>query len=107
MYKVPFRRTKTDRAVSLRMTTLLTNFAKYGNPNGDPTSPLLDFVWDPVSAEFQQRHLIFSANPEQSDNLNSDTIKKFSPYYQKLSRYFCDDKFWSTGKSDTEKSESD
>ena len=98
MFKVPFRRTKLDHEVGLLMTTMLTNFAKFGNPNGDPFLPasfLFDFVWEPVSDEFPQRHLVISsAKPELRENLNKPTIEKFSTHYQKLTRYFCDDKFW-------------
>uniref|UniRef100_A0A914PRJ4 Carboxylesterase type B domain-containing protein n=1 Tax=Panagrolaimus davidi TaxID=227884 RepID=A0A914PRJ4_9BILA len=103
MFKVPFHRTKLDHSVGLEMTTLITNFAKYGNPNGNPILPetfLYDFVWEPVTSEYPQRHLIISSKSVLNEEFGKPSLVKFSPYYQKLTQYFCDDKFW-INKSDT------
>jgi hypothetical protein len=47
------------------MTSLFTNFAKYGNPNGsDPSSSRFNFDWKPVSTEHPDQHLVISDNAE-------------------------------------------
>uniref|UniRef100_A0A0N5C6P0 COesterase domain-containing protein n=1 Tax=Strongyloides papillosus TaxID=174720 RepID=A0A0N5C6P0_STREA len=50
-YFVPFTRTKADKKVSFFMTTAITNFAKYGNPNGSNNEGICNIVWDPVKMD--------------------------------------------------------
>uniref|UniRef100_A0AC34R7N4 Carboxylesterase type B domain-containing protein n=1 Tax=Panagrolaimus sp. JU765 TaxID=591449 RepID=A0AC34R7N4_9BILA len=60
MYMMPFTKTANDKIVENIFTKLYTNFAKFGNPNGDPRYPannILDITWEPVTDEYPEKHL--------------------------------------------------
>ena len=69
MFVGPYVRTAKDKKVTKTICTLLTNFAKSGNPNGK-SEDLESFQWLPISKEFPDRHLIIKANPEMKESLD-------------------------------------
>lgn len=74
----PWKRSKDDLRVSNIVTTMWTNFAKYGNPN----SVKFDFTWDPVTAETPGRHLLITPKPHMIDKLEDDErVRRLSPLF--------------------------
>lgn len=65
---LPFTFDELDLKMVDLMTTLFTNFAKYGNPNGEATSPLGAEEWLPATIDEPQRHLQISLEPKMSSN---------------------------------------
>jgi hypothetical protein len=66
-------------------TRLLTNFAKYGNPNDKE----FDFEWKPVSAEKPSQHLAICENSAFKEELDIKYYDKLLPvleaFYSTLS----------------------
>uniref|UniRef100_F1L8X1 Esterase n=2 Tax=Ascaris TaxID=6251 RepID=F1L8X1_ASCSU len=62
VFVMPYFKTSDDRRVSNVMTRLWTSFVKYGDPNKstDPTDEALNFVWEAVSEDEEERHLRIS-----------------------------------------------
>ncbi|CAI4233060.1 unnamed protein product [Auanema sp. JU1783] len=57
---------ETDKAVLSTMTDRVTNFVKFGNPNGE--HGCTDEVeWQPASADHPQRHLVILENSRMAD----------------------------------------
>lgn len=71
----PWRRSADDVAVRDLVTTMWTNFAKYGNPN----TVRLGLEWAPVSATAPSRHLAIRPEPEMREQLPAaDRVHRLS-----------------------------
>uniref|UniRef100_A0A914QZX3 Carboxylesterase type B domain-containing protein n=1 Tax=Panagrolaimus davidi TaxID=227884 RepID=A0A914QZX3_9BILA len=75
----PHFRTINDRKVTDIISTLFTNFAKCGNPNGNekfPSPILFDFDWEPITSEISQKCLNINVEPKMEEiNDNSKCMK--------------------------------
>ncbi|KAI6190370.1 hypothetical protein M3Y97_00110500 [Aphelenchoides bicaudatus] len=63
IYISPWYKTKADLQVQDIITRMFANFAKSGDPNGDPTTKEFNFKWEPVSFEKPEAHLVIRAEP--------------------------------------------
>jgi carboxylesterase type B len=84
MFITPWRRTKADRQVLNTTTRLWTNFAKYGNPNGDPIMAQreFDFNWEPVTSNEPERHLLVQNLPVLKERLDNKRIERLGPLFE-------------------------
>ncbi|CAD5223910.1 unnamed protein product [Bursaphelenchus okinawaensis] len=74
----PWRRTKEDIKVRNMITTMWTNFAKYGNPN----SVRFDFNWAPSTIENPGQHLVITERPQMRTEFEFEQrVKKLSPFF--------------------------
>uniref|UniRef100_A0A914BZG4 Carboxylesterase type B domain-containing protein n=1 Tax=Acrobeloides nanus TaxID=290746 RepID=A0A914BZG4_9BILA len=66
---VDFKFNEDDNKMIGIMTQMWTNFAKYGDPNGDPSKPesILPFQWEAASNEHPRRYLSIKLAPEMKD----------------------------------------
>ncbi|KAH7731513.1 Protein Y71H2AM.13 [Aphelenchoides avenae] len=62
-----------DRRMMELTTRLWTNFAKYGNPNGDPDDheSTIPFEWLPATKEHPSRYLSIKMEPEMKEKFHS------------------------------------
>ena len=80
MFVGPYVRTAKDKKVTKTICTLLTNFAKFGNPNGQ-NDDFESFQWLPISKEFPERFLIIKSNPEMKDSLEHERFVKQAAHF--------------------------
>ncbi|CAD5231367.1 unnamed protein product [Bursaphelenchus xylophilus] len=74
----PWKRSKEDIKVRNLITTMWTNFAKYGNPN----SVRFDFNWAPATKESLGKHLVIKEKPEMRLEYDfEERVKKLSPSF--------------------------
>uniref|UniRef100_A0A7E4ZYY6 COesterase domain-containing protein n=1 Tax=Panagrellus redivivus TaxID=6233 RepID=A0A7E4ZYY6_PANRE len=99
IFRMKYKPTPVDLEVSEKMQRAITNFAKYGNPNGDPLYPAscpYSFSWEPVTKENPCRNLRVSPTPIVTDDLPNDYIVKLSPLHAKYAEVYADEKYWKT-----------
>lgn len=84
MFVTPWRRTKADRQVLDSTTRMWTNFAKYGNPNGDPVMAKrdFDFNWEPVTADQPERHLVIQKDAYTKERLDTRRVERLAPMFE-------------------------
>ena len=101
LFLMPYKKTPNDIKVVDTFTTIFTNFAKYGDPNGNPENPkkLLKFYWDPLSEEQPETFLRILPSPVKAKEFKTRRIERFAGFYAKLSRYFSDKKLQESCKS--------
>ncbi|GMT19755.1 hypothetical protein PFISCL1PPCAC_11052 [Pristionchus fissidentatus] len=59
---------ENDRKMADMFSTAFTNFAKYGDPNGAPSTSDLPVRWEPATRENEERHYNFDLQPEMCDS---------------------------------------
>lgn len=79
-------KTKADRRVTDITTKMWTNFARYGNPNGDPKSKFkeFEFDWKPVTSENAEQHLVIKDGPKFEEKLEATYFDKLLPVLEAL-----------------------
>jgi carboxylesterase type B len=80
IYMSPWYKTKADRKVQNIITTMLCNFAKFGDPNSNE----FDFKWDQISPESPDQHLVIKAEPVMRKEANIDRIERLSSAFELL-----------------------
>uniref|UniRef100_A0A0N4ZS21 COesterase domain-containing protein n=1 Tax=Parastrongyloides trichosuri TaxID=131310 RepID=A0A0N4ZS21_PARTI len=86
-YFVPFTRTKADKKVSFYITTTMTNFAKYGNPNGNNNEGVCNVIWDPVVMDptgFKFNFLKITKDMHMMANYAHDRLVHITKFYRYL-----------------------
>ena len=85
MFVAPYIRTMKDRKVTNIISTLFTNFAKCGNPNGSEASPSplkFDFYWEPiVSQNSPQKCLLIKSEPKIEEKSDSESCMKPAAHF--------------------------
>lgn len=100
-FVLPWRRTQADRDVLDMTTRWWTNFAKFGDPNGQsgaemPSAveeaakdasqpPSLQVYWAALSPENMERHLIIAKEPRMREGTaESKRVQRLAPAYRAL-----------------------
>lgn len=78
MFVGPYVRNKRDRKVTNEFCSLLTNFAKTGNPNSPSIS---SFKWLPICDEFPTRHLIITSESQMKDKQEHSRFQKQAQHF--------------------------
>lgn len=79
VYISPWYKTKADKQVQEIITKMFTNFAKFGDPNGDPATKDFKFRWEPISFEFPERQLVIRNEPFMRDTTgNAARLERLS-----------------------------
>lgn len=84
MFITPWRRNKADRKVLDTTTRLWTNFAKYGNPNGDPQLAKrdFDFNWEPTEVDQPEKHLVIQKDSYMKQQLDTRRVERLTPMFE-------------------------
>ncbi|CEF63474.1 Carboxylesterase, type B domain-containing protein [Strongyloides ratti] len=86
-YFVPFTKTKADIKVSFYITSAMTNFAKYGNPNGINNEGICNTIWDPVKMEptkFNFNFLKVTKDMHMNQRYGNDRLLHLAKFYRYL-----------------------
>ncbi|KAI6228933.1 Carboxylic ester hydrolase [Aphelenchoides fujianensis] len=86
-FVTPTIKKKADKQVLDLMTAMLTNFVKYGDPNGDPAaaSSDFDFRWAPATAANPARFLSVRPQPEMRDEAENTRAVQLLPLLDAVS----------------------
>uniref|UniRef100_A0AC34PXE9 Carboxylic ester hydrolase n=1 Tax=Panagrolaimus sp. JU765 TaxID=591449 RepID=A0AC34PXE9_9BILA len=77
MFVGPYVRTDRDRQVTKQVCSMLTNFARTGNPNGPSTS----FEWLPINNIFPTRHLVITSEPQMKEKQDHSRFEKQAQHF--------------------------
>ncbi|KAE9548030.1 hypothetical protein FO519_008759 [Halicephalobus sp. NKZ332] len=84
MFVGPYVRTTKDKKITNMICTMFTNFAKYGNPNGENNNSRFWPLWTPISEEFLERHLVIKADPQMKDFAGHQRFQKQAVHFDIL-----------------------
>ncbi|CEF62043.1 Carboxylesterase, type B domain-containing protein [Strongyloides ratti] len=89
LFVVPFYVTEKDKMVMNNVGIWWSNFAKYGNPNGNEnTNNNETFLWKPITDDSLEElnYLKIKYNPEMGKDFGGPRIKRFADLFEKASR---------------------
>uniref|UniRef100_A0A0K0E1U2 Carboxylic ester hydrolase n=1 Tax=Strongyloides stercoralis TaxID=6248 RepID=A0A0K0E1U2_STRER len=89
LFVVPFHVTNEDKIVKDNVGVWWSNFAKYGNPNGDEnTNNNETFIWEPANNDTSEElnYLKIKFNPEMGSDFGGSRIKKLANLFEKASK---------------------